>query len=649
MLTLILSGFIIVIVTYCNIRFLSFFLLKVFKLNLEPFETLIIWFSLLVSITYYFVYFNFDLIYLIVLILILSFLSLFINLNHFKFNFEVLFIILFVLFICSLIFGINLIDISFPNRIGPDGFGYLITANYLNNIGNYQEISQYVEKLFSSNDIESMFKPSNISVLNFGFLSKSIASEFLIGANRLVIPGLISLLAKSFPFLTIFEIGSLFISINLLLTIYISHKIINKFKINIWISFILSFIFTFNLLIISLTFDGGINQFVTNLSLFYFIYLLFNLNFSSLKNLILLTSFFNVSLLFYPDSFTYILLIIFIFLITKFFYKGKDIFKTLITIFSSFIFFTIINFIWVSKFISWVFRRIQDASQGGWPQVHTLTLADYFGITNIFTNFSLQTTLRLNFDLFFSLLINLLIIFLVIFVYYYKSDLVELKFFTYFLLFSLLIISYLIVFFNFSTYAQLKIGATLGPIIFTLIFMILNKSKLKSTYYLTLALLVVLIYLFNFYTFISQSVQNDKYTDKIFSNSFEIEKLNKLIMENNIILGDGLGKFDSFNYMISSFSDFYNINSNTQFYELTNLNQFANRSILPLLIVTNPNDSSPDTFYNILNNCNFEKKYSHPNFVIFKFSTESSFLNNKLRINLLQDLKDLLRLQCNLN
>lgn len=661
MITLTLVAFAVISMTLSVNIFLHWLILKLTNLRIGLFEAFLILSALLISIISTMIYFNKSLDSVFISLVLIVVLSLFYVLFNFTkilkykvfegINLFVVFGIILILFL-SFVFSVDLFNFTFPNRVGPDGFGYLTSANYLLNDGSLSDLQEYYSKLFAVDYSPSLFSPQNIQVINHGFLSRSIAGEFLLGANRLAIPGLLVITSKFFPFVNIFEVGALFILISIFLSYVLSYYVLVNLVKNNLFRVIVSLAYSLNIVMLSVTFDGGLNQYLTTNALLLYFYFLLTLN-NKHRDIIRLTSLLVISFLVYSDIIFYLALVTLLYFITLIQINQTVILKRFKTVLFSYSISLLLCIPWVIFMVAWIPRRLRDASQGGWPQNHWFGLSDFIGITNFFSNPTLSTLPRYGFSLLAFSLINLflgLLIFYVLTSKFIEPHLQILARFDLGLLVIFLLLTSIFMFYNLSTYVILKFCATLGPV-FIFIFLILIYKRESS--FLTpkfFSYMLICLILANSLFYVREVKKDQSFVSQYFLSSEIIQFYKNLSASHNIFLGDGLGKFDSFNYILSSMTDFYNINGNTDSTtQMIDLNQIESRAKYPIAIVTNPGVKNLDTFYSLMSACGYRVLLEKSDLVIFEFSKNSNIVDKTLRQNVYAYVKSNIKETCGVN
>jgi hypothetical protein len=661
MITLTLVAFTVISITLSIIIFLQRLILRLTKIQIEMFDTFLVSSTILFLLIHTFLFFDKSLnlvIIFLVLIIISSLIYTLFNLsNILKYKrFEglglfIVFAIVLILFL-SFVFSNDLFDFNFPNRVGPDGFGYLTSANYLLSDRTLSDLREYYSKLFSTDYTTNLFSPQNIQIISQGFLSRSIAGEFLLGANRLVIPGLLVIASKIFPLFNIFETGTLFILLSIFLSFMLSYYVLTTFvKISL-LRVILSLAYSLNVVMLSVIFDGGLNQYLTTNTLLLYSYFLLTAN-NKYIDLIRLTSVLVISFLLYGDSIFYIAFITALYFVAII-YTNQSILLEKLKLFSFSCSITLLlcfpSFLFT---LAWIPRRLRDASQGGWPQNHWIGLSDFIGITNSFSSPTLSTMPRFGYSLLGFILINLFLV-LVLF-YVLTMKFVEPKFqilakFNLGILILFLFLNSIYMFYSQSTYAILKLSATLGPI-FILITLILIFEHEDSTLLIKFfGYILIILTLLNNLFYISEVKKDNSFVNIQFTNSDSLKFYKNLSTSHNILLGDGLGKFDSFNYILSSHTDFYNLNYSTDSTtQMIDLNLVESRANNPIAIITNSN-APIDGFYKLMSDCGYKVLLeSNSGITIFEFSTNSKIINNTLRKDLYAYIDSIIKETCGVN
>jgi hypothetical protein len=661
MITLTLITFAVISMTLNVTIFSHRLILKLTHLRIGIFETFLVISASLILITSTLIYFNGSLDYVFISLVLIVISSLFYTLFNFTkiFRFKIfkdlilfhLFAIALILFL-SFVFSSDLFNFSFPNRVGPDGFGNLTSANYLLSDRSISDLREYYSKLFAVDYSPSLFSPQNIQVINHGFLSRSISGEFLLGANRLAIPGLLVIISKFFPFLNIFEVGALFILISIFLSYLISYYVLVDFVKNNLLRVIVSLTFCLNVVLLSVTFDGGLNQYLTTNTLLLFFYLLLKAN-NQYSNIIVLTSLLVISFLIYGDSIFYLALVALLYFVVLIYTNRSVILEKFKLVLFSCSISILLCYPWFIFTVAWIPRRLRDASQGGWPQNHWIGLSDFIGITNSFSNPTLSTAPRYGLSLLAFSIINLfllLVIFYCLTLNFNDPHLQILARFNLSLLITFLLLNSILMFYNQSNYSILKFSATLGPI-FVLIFLILifkhenSFSPLKFLSYILISLILV-----NSLFYIREVKKDNSLVSSQFISNTSFQFYKNLSISHNIFLGDGLGKFDSFNYILSSMTDVYNINGNTDSTtQIIDLNQIESRAKYPIAVITNPTVNNPDTFYSIMSACGYKVLFETSDIVIFEFSVNSKIVDKTLRKDVYAYVKSNIKKACGVN
>lgn len=661
MITLTLVTFTIIFITLSVIIFLHRLFLKLTNIQIGLFDTFLVSSTILFLIIHTLIYFDIslDLVFICLVLIIISSLiyTLFNLTNILKFKrFEglslfVVFAIVLILFL-SFVFSNNLFNFNFPNRVGPDGFGYLTSANYLLSDRTLSDLREYYSKLFSVDYTANLFSPQNIQTINQGFLSRSIAGEFLLGANRLVIPGLLVITSKIFPLLNIFETGTLFILLSIFLSFILSYYVLITFvKISL-LRVILSLAYSLNVVMLSVIFDGGMNQYLTTNALLLYSYFLFTAN-NKYIDLIRLTSLLVISFLLYGDSIFYIALVSIIYFMAIIYTNQSILLEklklftfscsiALLLCFPSFLF-----------SLSWLPRRLRDASQGGWPQNHWIGLSDFIGITNFFSSPTLSTLPRNGYNLLGFILINLFLV-LVLF-YVLTKEFVEPKLqilarFNLGILIIFLLLNSIYMFYGQSTYAILKLSATLGPIFILITLILIFEDEASTLLIKFFSYMLIILTLLNTLFYISEVKKDNSFVSTQFTNSESQKFYKNLSTSHNILLGDGLGKFDSFNYILSSYTDFYNLNYSTDSTtQMIDLNLIESRANNPIAIITNSNASIPG-FNKLMSDCGYKVLLKdNSGITIFEFSINSKIINNTLRKDLYTYVDSIIKETCGVN
>jgi hypothetical protein len=661
MITLTLIAFAVISMTLSVNIFLHRLILKFTHLRIGIFETFLILSALLLLIISTLIYFDrsLDSVFIsLVLIVICSFFYALFNfskvLEYKRFeglNLFVVFAIVLILFL-SFVFSSDLFNFTFPNRVGPDGFGYLTSANYLLSDRSLSDLREYYSKLFAINYSPSLFSPQNIQVINHGFLSRSIAGEFLLGANRLAIPGLLVIASKFFPFINIFQVGTLFILISIFLSYIISYFVLVNFIKNNLLRVIVSLAYSLNVVLLSVTFDGGLNQYLTTNTLLLYFYFLLTAN-NKYRDVIRMTSLLVVSFLIYGDVIFYLGLVTVLYFIVLIYTNRSVILEKFKLVLFSYSISLLLCIPWLIFIVAWIPRRLKDASQGGWPQNHWIGLSDFISITNSFSNPTLSTVPRYGFNLLAFSLINLILILLIFYVLTLKFIETRLQILARFnigLLIIFLLLNSILMFYNESTYAILKFSATLGPIFVLIVLILIFKHEsiflsLKFFSYILISLILV-----NSLNYVREIKKDNSFVSSQFLNNTGFKFYKDLSTSHNIFLGDGLGKFDSFNYILSSMTDFYNINGNTDStVKMIDLNQIESRAKYPIAIITNPSIKNPDTFYSLMSACGYKILIENSDIIIFEFSVNSNFVDKTLRQDVYAYIKSTIKEDCGVN
>ncbi len=566
-------------------------------------------------------------------------------------NLFVVFAIVLILFL-SFGFSSDLFTFTFPNRVGPDGFGYLTSANYLLSDRSLSDLREYYSKLFAVDYSPNLFSPQNIQVINHGFLSRSIAGEFLLGANRLAIPGLLVITSKFFPFINLFEVGTLFVLISIFLSYLISYYVLVSFVKNNILRVIVSLAYSLNVVLLSVTFDGGLNQYLTTNSILLYFYFLFTAN-NKNRDIVRITSVLVISFLIYGDVIFYLGLVTALYFIALIYTNRSIVLERFKLVLFSYSISILLCIPWFIFIVSWIPRRLKDASQGGWPQNHWIGLSDFIGITDSFSNPTLSTAPRYGLSLLIFSLFNLFIILFIFYILALKFIEPSLQIIARFnlgLLITFLLLSSILMFYNQSTYALLKFSATLGPIFALIVLILIFKHESSSLTLKLFSYFLIVLILVNSLLYTREVKRDNSFVISDFTSSANFEFYKNLSNSHNILLGDGLGKFDSFNYILSSMTDFYNINGNTDStVQMIDLNQIESRAKYPIAIVTNPTVNNPDTFYSIMSDCGYKVLLKNNNIAIFEFSVDSKIVDKTLRQDLYAYIKSNIKEACGVN
>lgn len=646
MITLTLLSFAVISMALSVNIFLHRLILRLTRLRIGLFETFLVLSSLLLVIITTLMHFDksLDSVFIfLMLIITISFVYMLLNSSKFyerkRFEGLNLFIVFAVVLILllSFVFSYDLFNFTFPSRIGPDGFGYLTSANYLLSDGSLSGLREYFSKLFSVNYNTNLFSPQNIQIINNGFLSRSIAGEFLLGANRAGLIGLLIIISKFFPFINIFEVGTLFILLSIFISYLISYYIlVNFFKKKSLLLVVVSLTYSLNVVMLSVTFDGGLNQYLTTNTLLLYIYFLATAN-NKYTDIIRLTSLLIISFLIYTDSIFYLALVTVLYFTVLIYTNQSVILERFKLVLVSCFISVLLCFPWFLFVVSWIPRRLNDASQGGWPQNHWIGLSDFIGVTNFFSNPSLSTVPRYGYSLIGFSLINLFFIvvtFYVLTLKFIEPCLQILARFNLGLLIIFLLLNSIFMFHNQSTYAILKFSATFGPIFILIVLILIFKYEssflpLKFFSYILISLILV-----NSLAYIKEVKKDDSFVSRQFINSKDFKTIKNLSTSHNMFLGDGLGKFDNFNYLLTSMSDVYIINSYTDSTtQMIDLNQVESRVKYPIAFITTPNAKYADNFYSLMSACGYNVLLETSDIVLFEFSVNSNIVDKTLRQN----------------
>ena len=661
MITLTLVTLAVISMTLSVNIFLHRLILRLTHLRIGIFDTFLVSSAFLLVVISTLIYFNRSLDSVFTSLFLIAIISLlYISFNFSKIfeykrfeglNLFVVFAIVLILFL-SFVFSFDLFNFTFPNRIGPDGFGYLTSANYLLSDRTLSDLREYYSKLFAGDYSPNLFSPQNIQFINHGFLSRSISGEFLLGANRLAIPGLLVITSKFFPFINIFEVGALFILISIFLSYLISYYVLVNFVKNNILRVIVALAYSLNVVMLSVTFDGGLNQYLTtNIILLYLNFLLTANN--KYRDIIRITSLLVISYLIYVDVIFYLGLVTVFYFIALICTSRSIVLERFKVVLISYSISILLCIPWFIFIVAWIPRRLSDASQGGWPQNHWIGLSDFIGITNSFSNPTLSTAPRYGLSLLIFGLFNLILILFILHFLTLKFIDPRLQIFARFdlaLLITFLLLNSILMFYNQSTYVILKFSATLGPIFFLIVLILIFKHESSSSPLKLFAYFLISLILVNSLLYIREVKRDDSFVSREFFSSTNFEFYKNLSYSHNIFLGDGLGKFDSFNYNLSSMTDFYNINGNTDStVQMIDLNQIEPRAKYPIAIITNPNVNNPDTFYSIMSACGYKILLRSSNVVIFEFSVNSNIIDKTLRQDIYGYIKSNIEDACGVN
>jgi hypothetical protein len=155
-------------------------------------------------------------------------------------------------------------------RNGPDIFGWITSAQYLCTGNTIADLSKDLLRATKSTNLGEVFSPSpldstmeRIPLNQIPSVRSQYAGEFLVGNNRLGLPGFQSAICRVFDNQSIFHTSNALSALSIILICVISHRFIRRFHLSNHASIFYSLLAACNFGVLSVLFEGGIGQLIT--------------------------------------------------------------------------------------------------------------------------------------------------------------------------------------------------------------------------------------------------------------------------------------------------------------------------------------------------------------------------------------------------